>query len=348
MEEEIIVKKGYFTKLCLALAMRRFSILAVSIMFVFVAFLCVSSIASARGQGQGQGQAGLQALQAEIDQEKIDRAVGDADLQTQIDTIELTPGPQGDKGDTGDTGPQGEKGDKGDTGDTGAKGDQGIQGIPGDDGLDGADGVTPWTEDGGTVSTTGSIQIANEDITCDSTTAGTIRWTGIDLEVCKGYAWVSLTGVPVYYAIGDAGPAGGKVFYITDGGRHGLEAAPVNQGYAYWGCAGTSIATGSAVGTGAQNTAAILAGCSETRIAARYANDYTFNGFNDWFLPSKDELNELYLHKAVVDGRLTDDYWSSTESSSTTAYYQDMDRGTQGASGGKSTWLQEVRAIREF
>ena len=41
------------------------------------------------------------------------------------------------------------------------------------------------------------------------------------------------------YAIGDLGPAGGIVFYVTDGGVHGLEAAPEDQGSGAWGCYGT-------------------------------------------------------------------------------------------------------------
>jgi hypothetical protein len=34
---------------------------------------------------------------------------------------------------------------------------------------------------------------------------------------------------PTTYAIGDTGPAGGIVFYITDGGLHGMEATPDDQ-----------------------------------------------------------------------------------------------------------------------
>ncbi|HAU67918.1 MAG TPA: hypothetical protein DCW52_05910, partial [Gammaproteobacteria bacterium] len=113
-----------------------------------------------------------------------------------------------------------------------------------------------------------------------------------------------------YYKIGDNGPAGGTVFYITDGGLHGLEAAPanspdsppVNSPNSVWGCSGTSIAgTSTAIGTGAANTAAIVAGCVSGEVtAAEVANAYELNGFADWFLPSKGELNLLYLQKDVV------------------------------------------------
>ena len=40
----------------------------------------------------------------------------------------------------------------------------------------------------------------------------------------------------VTYEIGDTGPAGGIVFYVTDGGLHGLEAAPEDQDRGEWGC----------------------------------------------------------------------------------------------------------------
>ena len=95
------------------------------------------------------------------------------------------------------------------------------------------------------------------------------------------------------YAIGDQGPAGGIVFYITDGGQHGLEAAPEDQATnADWGCYNTAIAgaDGFNVGTGMQNTTDILAQCTEVDIAAEFASSYTLDGYNGWFLPSADEF----------------------------------------------------------
>ena len=70
---------------------------------------------------------------------------------------------------------------------------------------------------------------------------------------------------PVVYAIGDTGPSGvGIVFYITDGGLHGLEVAPVDQSTgAAWSTITNAYANGSSalpdeIGTGSANTDAII------------------------------------------------------------------------------------------
>lgn len=104
------------------------------------------------------------------------------------------------------------------------------------------------------------------------------------------------------YAIGDTGPAGGIVFYVTAVGYHGLEAALSSQGGALWGCYRIEItgADGIAVGTGTQNTVDILAECLEPNIAAELADNYVLNGYTDWFLPSIDALIELYQSAVVV------------------------------------------------
>lgn len=143
------------------------------------------------------------------------------------------------------------------------------------------------------------------------------------------------------------GPAGGIVFYITEECTHGLEAAPVDQGTNLpWGCFGTEIgANGLAIGTGAQNTADILAdGCSAP--AAEIADSYSLNGFNDWFLPSKDELNELYLQKLVVGGLANDYYSSSSEINSNSVWVQFLDNGFE-LKISKNNFFT-VRAVRAF
>lgn len=58
-------------------------------------------------------------------------------------------------------------------------------------------------------------------------------------------------------------------------------------------------------------------------MAAKFCADMTYGGYNDWFLPAKDELYQLYLNKDQIQGFATVDtpnvYFSSTETNSTMA-----------------------------
>lgn len=155
---------------------------------------------------------------------------------------------------------------------------------------------------------------------------------------------------PCRYQIGDTGPAGGIVFYLSDStGHHGLEAAPVDQTSAAWGCLTTSIAgaAGAAVGIGAANTAAIVVGCGEPGTAAKIAGAYSLNGYDDWYLPSKDELHILFQQRAFVGGFVFGVYWSSTESPSGTAWSQSFVADVQ-AFTSKADPRLNVRAVRTF
>jgi len=149
---------------------------------------------------------------------------------------------------------------------------------------------------------------------------------------------------------------GGIVAYILQQGdpgyiageTHGLVAAPSDHGNAEWGCWGTTIsgADGTALGTGNQNTIDIVTGCITAGIAAKLCYDLTLNGYSDWYLPSKFELNLLYMQKNVIGGFHDASYWSSTEDGGNFALFQDFSNGYQGNSDKNSMTL--VRAVRSF
>jgi len=165
----------------------------------------------------------------------------------------------------------------------------------------------------------------------------------VDSVILPAHAQTS----PTLYAIGDTGPCGGIVFYISNGGLNGLEAAPSDQVSAQWGCNGTVTgATGTAIGTGAANTATITGLPCGAGSAAQIASNYTGGGCTGWFLPSQDELNELYLQKTVVGDFASDFYWSSSEFNANNAWIQFFDVGFQ-VGNGKNFSLR-VRAVRGF
>ena len=116
--------------------------------------------------------------------------------------------------------------------------------------------------------------------------------------------------------VGDTGPAGGKVFYVSDtvidvasgistGGIY-LEAAPapVDKTEYNW-CEGGSapytteiFANGSEVGTGASNTLTIANNC--TGGAGYEASHLTVGGYSDWFLPSSGEQIYMYYNMPTI------------------------------------------------
>jgi hypothetical protein len=142
---------------------------------------------------------------------------------------------------------------------------------------------------------------------------------------------------------------GGIIFYIDGTGQHGLIAATSDQSTgAQWGCYGTIIgANGTTIGTGQSNSTIIINGCNEANIAARICEDLVLNGYSDWYLPSKDELNQMYLKKTIIGGFSGWWYWSSSEYDAYGAWDQAFDDGSQHHSGNKNT-NKPVRAIRSF
>lgn len=165
---------------------------------------------------------------------------------------------------------------------------------------------------------------------------------------------------PETYSLCDIGPAGGWIFYdkgiSSDGWRY-LEAAPSDQsGGASWGCYGIGSygmgipgADGTAVGTGEQNTIDIEAGCTTPGTAADICANLNLGGYDDWFLPSKDELNLMCygLKFSGVGGFFANFYyWSSSQFYGYKAWAQLFDNGYQ--YDDDKTMYNLVRAVRAF
>lgn len=154
---------------------------------------------------------------------------------------------------------------------------------------------------------------------------------------------------------------GGVVFHTYRDSlnvEHGLIASVVNQSTS---SAYSNIATNS-IGSarlydGQFNTNLMAAQTSATSGAWKYANDYAYFGYTDWYLPSINELfllfqNSFNVNKTlatIVGADLLDIngiYWSSTQSSNTEAYTYYALPNDQ-VSVDKS-YSNIVRAIRQF
>lgn len=141
---------------------------------------------------------------------------------------------------------------------------------------------------------------------------------------------------------------GGIIFYIDNTGKHGLIAAPSDQKKAKWynGAFVLTSASGTAIGTGQENTMAIITVQGPGSYAAMEAHKLELNGHNDWFLPSKDELNLMYQLRNKIGGFNNPFYWSSTENSPLYAWAQNFKDGHQDY--GNKNSAPSFRAIRAF
>lgn len=180
--------------------------------------------------------------------------------------------------------------------------------------------------------------------------------------------------------VGDIGPAGGIVFY--DAGSHQgwgrwLEVAPesteidtypwrilpVNpaERAIYRDLRGAPARVqrirNKAIGMGRANTEKIVRASGPGRYAARWAWKLVHNGYDDWFLPSENELYEIHsvLHAAnePVGGFKRGFYWSSSEYDLANAWTVNFKDGQmfdreKWKIGNATTKPLRIRAIRAF
>ena len=173
------------------------------------------------------------------------------------------------------------------------------------------------------------------------------------------------------YELGDIGPGGGTIYYIsatpfTESGAscasncHYLEAAPTTgpsawteATYVWSGNTTTYVGTNTAIGTGYANTQAIIAqsggGNTANKAATISAAFRGPNGLSDWFLPSKDELNQLDINQAYVADLVGNHHWSSSEFGAgqpANSDYENLSNANQ-YSGSKLNGFY-VRPVRAF
>jgi hypothetical protein len=186
-----------------------------------------------------------------------------------------------------------------------------------------------------------------------SLTDSTTYYVRAYIKVSTGIVYgneVSFTTKKFVIAIGEE-YEGGIIFYIDNTKIHGIVAAPSNQGSYTWGCQGYLIGgTGSSVGYGSYNSSIINSGCQPFNGAARICYNLVLNGKNDWFLPSKNELNLIYqnLYLKNLGNLLSGMYWSSTEYNDINAWQQSFGSTTNQSIEAKDFAANNVRAVREF
>ena len=233
---------------------------------------------------------------------------------------------------------------------------------------------------------TGSSATASNQVILGNTsvtnvkTSGTITAGAVTYPNSDGAAGTVLTananGIPTWTAAAGGGGThtigelygGGIVFYVYDGGKHGLIAATSDQstGIRWYGGSNTNTrARADGVGAGLKNTAIIIANQGSVdgnAFAATVCNEYsvtkTVGGitttYGDWYLPSIYELNLMYTN--IGQGALAPNtnigyfaetnYWSSTESDFSLAYSKGFWNNNQGDYSKLNA--SSVRAIRAF
>ena len=201
------------------------------------------------------------------------------------------------------------------------------------------------------------------------TDSTSLNFTTVELSCAEGGSCV----------VGDIGPGGGEVFYTSGtGSTKYMEVGPTTwydntarQDFTW--CAGSkelqaipAPGTGTALGTGATNTERIASFCNPNGgaywITQRNNAAGGIGGKTDWFLPSKDELNYLCLYvrqlpenagtctnvNPLRSGFIGASHWSSSEGSSTRAWYQNFSNGGQAYSDAPKGLHVYVRPVRAF
>jgi hypothetical protein len=201
---------------------------------------------------------------------------------------------------------------------------------------------------GGDGVVSGSTAITNVKTT-GTLTAGTVTYPNAHNSTAGQLLSINATGTAAWTTPASSGGGthtigevygGGIVFYVWDGGAHGLIASIDNLTGKFWGADGTLVSSTiyplrDGIGAGRNNTERIIQNIKSsdmlfksdyTLYAAYVCLTYQGGNYGDWYLPSKYELNLLYLQKSVI-GWVSGNYWSSNDYGTRDAYYLDFSTG---------------------
>lgn len=160
--------------------------------------------------------------------------------------------------------------------------------------------------------------------------------------------------------VGDEGPAGGIVIYDKGDSSNSwrfIEVAPVTTEWAniaWSGFMNKYYGLKASIGAGLINTKTITENITfplplrgTQQFAVQLCENLEYNGYDDWILPSKDELNLMYeIHKKDSESFSNTSYWSSTDKDEVSTWVQSFINGSQ---YGESKYKRaSVRAVRYF
>lgn len=149
---------------------------------------------------------------------------------------------------------------------------------------------------------------------------------------------------------------GGLIFYVNTSNGTGMVAAPSDQSSgAFFGCPGDDFGVyNQSIGSGSQNTIDLVGFCNNNGTPYKICNDLVLGGYSDWYLPSKDELNAMYVNLQLNGyGNFFQGYyyWSSSEVSGASnggAWAQAFNTGNQNACTKNAFGNNLTRAVRSF
>ena len=254
----------------------------------------------------------------------------------------------------------------------------------------------------------GTFELGDATLTGASITSGsgtfTITFTNPVAPSSSVFKLTIQSGVHAGYNVGDSGPGGGTVFYVSTTGfncgptltarcRY-LEAAPAlwnggaTEPQRRWAnttyqsttvnnASSPETATATAIGWGYRNTRAIIlqGNTDPATSAAALVDSYSVTvrgiAIDDWYLPSKDELNQMckwqrgrpWVSDATIcaggtlnsgpgaAGFTTDNfpyYFSSSEKTSSIAWIQIFSSSGSQSDGSKNSTVVYVRPVRAF